>query len=180
MSLAGVGLGVLGTFGNGGDAAALAWMLGSALVVSAIYLGFLAVFVGVLGRRARAAELADPASVQILGFLTRPARVFFGLPASNMVRNVVLISLGADSVRVQTRTGFIDVTTSYSSVRAIDFDVNEGVFGASPRWNGGIEIESGLGTVRIGVLPRGRGGIGFVSRSAVAETLRVPDTSPDR
>ncbi|WP_439692405.1 hypothetical protein ACRQ4B_16125 [Curtobacterium sp. SP.BCo] len=99
------------------------------------------------------------------------ARVFFGLPASNMVRPIVLISIGADRVHVQTRTGSIHVTTSCSSVRAIDFDVNEGVFGASPRWKDGIEIESGLGMVRIGVLPRGRGGIGFVSRAAVAETL---------
>jgi len=180
LGLAGLGLGVVGAFGNGGDAAPLLWSLGGTLVVLAITFSILAAFVGVLEGRARAAELSDPTSVQLLGFLTRPARVFFGLPPSNMVRNIVLISVGAGNVRVQTRTGSIDVTTAYSSVRAIDFDVNEGVFGAGPRVKGGIEIESDLGTVRIAVLPRGRGGIGFVSRAAVAESLRVAGASPGR
>lgn len=118
-----------------------------------------------------AAELADPASLQLLGFLTKSGRVAFGLPASYLVRNVVLIGLTASSVRVQTRTRSIDVTTSCSSARAIDFDVNEGVFAATPRIKSGIEIECGIGTVRTVVMPRGRGGIGFMSRAEVSKKL---------
>lgn len=171
LALAGIGFGVAGTLGNGGDAVGILWSLGGALVFLGIYFGILAAFVGVLERRARAAELADPASLQLLGFLTKSGRVAFGLPASNLVRNVVLIGLTASSVRVQTRTRSIDVTTSCSSARAIDFNVNEGVFAATPRIKGGIEIDCGIGTVRIAVMPRGRGGIGFVSRAEVGKAL---------
>ncbi|MBT1583237.1 hypothetical protein [Curtobacterium flaccumfaciens] len=147
LPFAGIGLGIAGTLGNGGDAVGLLWSLGGALVVLGIYFGILAAFVGVLERRARAAELADPASVQLLGFLTKSGRVAFGLPPSNLVRNIVLIGLTGDSVRVQTRTRSIDVTTPCSSARAIDFDVNEGVIAAGLRFKGGIEIDCGIGTV---------------------------------
>ncbi|MGL3200005.1 MULTISPECIES: hypothetical protein [Curtobacterium] len=171
LAFAGIALGVAGTLGNSGDVVGLLWSLGGALVFLGIYFGILAAFVGVLERRARAPELADPASLQLLGFLTKSGRVAFGLPASYLVRNVVLIGLTASSVRVQTRTRSIDVTTSCSSARAIDFDVNEGVFAATPRIKGGIEIECGIGTVRIVVMPRGRGGIGFMSRAEVSKKL---------
>ena len=171
LPFAGIGLGIAGTLGNGGDAVGLLWSLGGALVVLGIYFGILAAFVGVLERRARAAELADPASVQLLGFLTKSGRVAFGLPPSNLVRNIVLIGLTGDSVRVQTRTRSIDVTTPCSSARAIDFDVNEGVIAAGLRFKGGIEIDCGIGTVRIAIMPRGRGGTGFMNRAEVDQIL---------
>ncbi|MFJ3034035.1 hypothetical protein ACIPC2_06400 [Curtobacterium pusillum] len=180
LALAGIGLGVTGTLGNGGDAAGLLWPLGGALVVVGVYFAVLAAFVGVLERRARAAELADPTSLQLLGFLTRSGRVALGLRPSNLVRNVVLIGFSGECVRVQTRTRSIDVSTPCSSALAVDFDVNEGVFGASPRIKGGLEIESGIGTIRIAIIPRGRGGIGFLSRAEVAEHLRRLPVVPGR
>ena len=82
LAFAGIGLGVTGTLGNGGDAAGLLWPLGGALVVVGVYFAVLAAFVGVLERRARAAELADPTSLQLLGFLTRSGRVALGLRPS--------------------------------------------------------------------------------------------------
>lgn len=85
LALTGIGLGVTGALSPSGGVAGLLWPLGGALVFLGMYFGILASFVGVLERRARAAELADPASLQLRGFLTKSGRVAFGLPSSKLV-----------------------------------------------------------------------------------------------
>lgn len=56
LALTGIGLGVTGALSPSGGVAGLLWPPGGALVFLGMYFGILASFVGVLERRARAAE----------------------------------------------------------------------------------------------------------------------------
>jgi len=147
--------------------------MGASLFLAGILLIFMHYPALKLERRATALETHNPGSTQMVGILTAQGREPLGLAKSNLVRKFLNVSLNQSVVVFRDSSGRLNRSATLLDVRAIDFDINEGVIGSAPRIRGGVEIGCDLGTIRLPVVRPGTGGFGFYSKDELSEILKA-------
>ncbi|WP_412148179.1 hypothetical protein [Curtobacterium flaccumfaciens] len=172
IPVAGIVLGSLGAIGNGSSFQELFIWMGASLFLAGILLVLMHYPALKLERRATALEANDPSSTQLVGILTAQGREPLGLAKSNLVRKFLNVSLNQSAVVFRDGPGRLHKSATLLDVRAIDFDINEGVIGSAPRIRGGVEIRCNLGTIRLPVVRPGTGGFSFYSKDELSEILK--------